>query len=154
MLPALSAIHASHGARIGISTEDGFATPDDQVVQDHAADYAENHQHIKAANPANGLAADVGGERSIDVNLAEQEFIGNAGMALSAGLGQIRLGDRGSGIAGGKNIVHTVATGAVGDDLGSTLGSEAVIARKVSGGAISFDAESARDARLRGSARR
>ena len=125
---------------------DHLRPPDDEVVQQHAADHGEDHAEIEAANPAHGLAADVGRERRIDVNLGGSEFFRDAGMALAAGARQIRVIDRRPRIAGGKNVVHAVATGAVGDDLRAPARRQPVIAGQIRGLAPSFDTELLREA--------
>ena len=112
-------------------------------------------QQIKAADPAHGDAADVGGERRIDVDFTEREFFGDAGMALAAGPNQVGAVDGGTRIARGQNVVHAVATGAVGDDLRTEFGSQPVIAGKIGAGRGRLRRRTpAKGARLRGSGRR
>src|SRR5581483_7577795 len=108
-------------AVLGFAPHNGLAAPDDQVVQQHAADHHGNHAEVELANPAHREAAGVGGERCVHVYLADHKLFGDAGMALAAGLHQVCAIDGRARIAGGKDVVHPVATGAIGDDWRSEL---------------------------------
>ncbi len=125
---------------------DHFGAPDDEVVQQHAADHHEDHAEIEGANPADRLAADVGRERRIHVYLCGGELFRDARMALTAGAGEVGVIDRGPRIARRKNVVHAVAAGAIGDDLRSSARRQSVIARQISRFAAPLDAELLREA--------
>ncbi len=74
------------------------------------------------------------------------ELLRDAFVALAAGGVEVGTIDGGAGIAGGENVVHAVATGAVGGDDGTAFGGEAVIAVKVAGDAVAGHAELLREA--------
>ena len=63
------------------------------------------------------------------------------GMAIAAGLAQVRLVHRRARIAGGKNVVYPMATGAVGHGLLAGAGSQAMVAVLISGDARSRHVE-------------
>src|SRR6266496_2661535 len=126
VLPALAGGHAGDGAGVSIAKEDGFAPPDDEIVQQHGAD--------------------IGGKRCVHVDFAQGKFLGDSGVALAAGVDQVVAGDGGTGIAGGQNVVDTVAAGAVGNDVGAALGGKSVVAGKVGAGAAALDAKLLRQA--------
>ena len=94
-----------------------LGTPDDEVVQQHAADYGEDHAEVEGADPAHSLAADVSRERRIDVHFGGSEFFGDAGVTLAAGSGEVGAVDRRSRVAGREDAVRAVAAGAVGNYL-------------------------------------
>src|SRR5579871_4441107 len=110
-------------------------------MQQHAADDGEDHTEIELANPAHGLAADISGERRVDMNLGFDEFLIHARMTLSAGPGEVRRIDGRPRIARRKNVVHAMAAGAIGDDLRPQTRCQSVIAGKISGGTPAFNAE-------------
>src|SRR5580698_6748522 len=146
MLPAKAEGHARDETLPQFASGHNFGSPDDEVVQQHHADDGEDHAEVEAANPAHSLAANIGGEWRVHMNLGRREFLGDSGMALSAGAGKIRAIDGRSRIARRKDAVRAVATGAVGDDLGASAGGEAVIAGEISGLAPAFDTEFLRQA--------
>src|SRR5579864_3822725 len=117
MLNAEAQRHAGDKCLLQFAARDHLRAPDDEVVQQHAADYGEDHPEIELANPANGLAADVGRERRIDVHFAGSKFLSHTRMALSARLRQVAWMNRRAWIGGGEDAVRAVATGAVGYDL-------------------------------------
>ena len=121
-----------------LSPQQRLAPPDDQVVQQHGADHGKNHAEIELADPAHGYAAGIGGEGRVHVDLAESEFFSHARMALAAGFHEIGVVDGGARVAGGQDVVHAVATRAIGHDLGAKLRRQAVIARQIGGGTATF----------------
>ena len=131
-----------------------FGSPDDEVVQQHAADHREDHAQVEAANPAHRLAADIGRERRIHVDFGGREFFRDAGMALAASPREIGVVDRRPRIARRKDAVRAVATGAVRDHLRASARRQPVIAGQIRGLAAAFARRiPARAACLRGSAR-
>ena len=74
------------------------------------------------------------------------ELLRDAFVALAAGGVEVGAIDGGVRVARGENVVHAVATGAVGGDDGSALGGEAVIAIEVAGDAVAGNAELLREA--------
>ena len=74
-----------------------------------------------------------------------REFLRDALVALAAGGVEIGAIDGGAGIAGGQNVVHAVATGAVGGDDRTAFGGQAVVAVEVAGDAVAGHAELLRE---------
>ena len=60
VLHALRARHAEQNARLSDAVQDQLLAEDDQVVQHHAADHANDHPDVKLADVADDLAAEVG----------------------------------------------------------------------------------------------
>ena len=124
-----------------LPAQESFASPDHQVVQEHGPDHGKNHGEIKLADPADGDAANVGGERCIDVHLAESKLLAYPGVALAAGLHEVSVVDGGPRIVRRQNVVHAVATGTVGYDLRAQFRRQAVVAGQVGGGTAARDSE-------------
>ena len=119
MLQAEAQRHARNELMLGFPARHDLRSPDDEVMQQHAADDGEDHAEIKAANPADSFAADVGGKRGIHVDFGGGKFFRYAGMALAAGFRQILRVDRRLWIGRRQDIVHAMATGAIGHRLGA-----------------------------------
>jgi hypothetical protein len=132
VLYALIVAHPGDRAIPTLAAQDRFTTPDNKIVQQHAADHHSDHAEVELANPAYGDSAYVSGERCIYMHFTYDEFIANPRMTLSAGLDQICLVDSRTRITRRQDVMHAMATGAVSDDLRAQLGSQAVIALQVS----------------------
>src|SRR6516164_6599631 len=115
------------------SAGDRLRAPDDEVVRQHATNHCKNQAEVELANPADGLAADIGRERRVDVHLRRRELFRDSWMALSTGARKVRGMDRGARITRWKNAMRPMATGAVGNDLRSQPRCQSVIAREISG---------------------
>ena len=63
------------------------------------------------------------------------------GVALAAGIHEVSAVDGGPGIVRRQNVVHAVATGAIGYDLRAQFGRQAVVAGQVGGGTAARDSE-------------
>ena len=70
------------------------------------------------------------------VNARQSELLRHALVALAARRAQVGVVDRRPRIAGGQDVVHAVATGAVGHHNGSALRSQPVIAVHVGGNLV------------------
>jgi hypothetical protein len=141
VLQAKAERHAHYEIVLQFAQRDDLGSPDYEVVQQHAADYGEDHAHVEAANPANCLAAHVGRERRIHVDFGGGKFFCDAGMALSAGAREIRSVRGGSRIARRKNAVRAMATGTVGDHLRSSPRRQPVITGQIRGLAPALHSE-------------
>ena len=131
---------ATREVRVSIANVDQFALHDHRVMQKHAADGGEDHQQVEAADQGDGLAADIGGVR-VQMHLAGREISVGAGMALAAGLDEMRRVDGRVWIARRQDVVHPVTTGAVGRDLRSAGGGQPVIAGQIARLAAAYDSE-------------
>ena len=125
--------HAHHETVLQFAPRNHFRPPDDEVMQQHAADDREDHAQIEAADPAHRLAAHVGRKRRIHVDLCGREFFRDAGMTLAASPDQIGVVDGRPWIARRENAVRPVATGAIRHDLRASLRGQSVVAGQVSG---------------------
>ena len=85
-------------------------------------------------------------EPGLEMDGRAGELLRDAFVALAAGGVEIGAIDGGVGIARRENVVHAVATGAVGGDDGTAFGGEAVIAVEIAGDAVAGDAELLREA--------
>src|SRR5262252_5503642 len=118
VLPAESQRHPRNQTRpLELAAGYGLRSPDDDVVQEHSANDGEDHAQVEAADPADGFAADIRGERSIQVNFGRGEFAGCAGVALAASSSQVGAMDRGARVARRENAVRAVAAGTICDNL-------------------------------------
>src|SRR5579862_1727843 len=133
--------HTRDKGVIELPSRNDLGSPDDEIVQEHATDDGEDHAEIEAANPADCLAAHVGGERRVDVNLGSGKFLGYAWMALAAGPREIGPIDGGARIARREDAVRTMATRAVGNHLRSEAGRQSVITSQISCLTAALDAE-------------
>src|SRR5579859_7473301 len=133
--------HAGDEVVLQFAAGDNLGAPDDEVVEQHAADHREDHAQVEAADPAHSFAADVGGKRRINVDLRGRELFGHAGVALAARTGEIGAVNGGTGIARREDAVRAVAARAIGDDLRTSTGCQSVIAGQISSLAASLYAE-------------
>ena len=129
------------------AARDGLAAPDDGVVQEHGADDEQDEGDVDPAHPADGDGIDVVGASAVlQMDRRARELLRDAFVALAAGGVEVGAIDGGAGIAGRQNVVHAVATGAVGGDDRAALRGQAVIAVEVAGDAVAGDAELLREA--------
>ena len=117
VLRPLLTSHAHDHMMCLFAAQECFVTPDQKVVEQHDANHGKNHAEIELADPMHSDAAHISGQGRIYVHPAEGKFLGYARMALSARIHQVGGIDGGTWITGGQNIVHSVATGTIGDDL-------------------------------------
>ncbi len=131
VLHALEGQHAQTGVSGGPGSRgsspeaqaDQLADPVAALVQQHQADGDRNHQQVEFAHPAQHgrLGLPLG-----NVYLADGESRARTGMALAAGLRQVLRIDGGFRVGRGQDVVHAVATGAVGHGLRAGLGGQPV----------------------------
>ena len=120
VLSALALGHAhDHPGSVGamarmLAAVHQLAHEDHQVMEEHEADHGDDHQDVELAHPGDHLGAEVGlrGGCGIEVDFALGEVGVGAGMALSAGLGQVAGLMVERWIGRGKDVVRTVAGGA------------------------------------------
>src|SRR5215472_17573048 len=108
MLPSEAQWHTRYKPEFELPAGNDLGAPDDEVVQQHAADHGEDQTEVCLANPADGFASDVGRERHINVHFPRGEFLGHTRMALSAGARQIRRMNGRTWIARRKNAVRSM----------------------------------------------
>src|ERR1039457_6421080 len=113
MLHPLSPRHAEQNARLSYAVQDELLAEDDQIIQHHATDDADDHPNIELADVANYLAAEVGFRQAVRMYLEADEFLVGPRMALPAGLRQVGVIDSGTRITGRQNVMYPVATGAI-----------------------------------------
>jgi len=106
---------------LGGAVQQGFSTPNDEIVQHHATVHDHIQAQIELPNPPDPHAPEVGGERRIDVNLSNHKLLTNPRVALTAGFDQIRAIDRRPGITRGENVVDAMTTGTVRHGLSAKL---------------------------------
>ncbi len=106
-----------HEGVLLFAPQNRFSPPDNQVVQNHAADHHHDHAQIKLPYPAHRDAAGIGRKRRIYVYLRGYKLFGYTRVTLPAGLHQIRLVDGRPRITRRQNIVDPVAARAVGHNL-------------------------------------
>src|SRR5205807_8160964 len=119
VLVALIVVHACNQTMLGLTTQNSLTTPDDQVVQQHRPDDRSNHSKIELSDPAHRHAANVGREWRVHMHFTQNKFLGDTWMALATCLNEVGFVDRGARIAGGEDIVHSMATGTVSHNLGT-----------------------------------
>src|ERR1039457_1742233 len=102
MLHPLSPRHAEQNAGLSDAVQDELLAEDDQVMQHHAADNADDHPDIELTDIANHLAAEVGFRQAVRMHLKADEFLVGARMTLSAGLRQVGMIDGGAGSPEGR----------------------------------------------------
>ena len=107
--------------------------------------------NVDPAHPAHGDGIDVAKlelrtAAGLEMDRRARELLRDAFVALAAGGVEIGAIDGGARIARRQNVVHAVATGAVGGDDRTALGGQAVIAVEVAGDAVAGDAELLREA--------
>ena len=141
VLPALVFGHPDHAWILHPVPGRGLAPPDDGVMQEHGADYRKNQHQIEPPYPANRNRSDILRLAAVHVNLVESELLSNSLMALSAGSVEIGAVDGGARIARRQDVMHAVATGAVGNHDRTALGGQPVITVKVSRNAVAFYSE-------------
>src|SRR5207247_4286728 len=93
------------------------------VVENHESDGDRDQELIKLPYQANGGGL---GTALRNVNLADGKTGSGAGVALTAGFGEVFRVDHGAGVGGRQDVVNAMATGAVGDGLGAGLGGQPV----------------------------
>src|SRR5437870_13292066 len=99
---------------LALAAQNRLPPPDNEIVQQHAADHHGNHAEIELADPAYSDAADIGGERCVDVHLTNDEFLADTRVTLSTSLDQICFIDGRTRVARRQDVVDTVATRAIG----------------------------------------
>src|SRR5437660_12368765 len=67
---------------LALAAQNRLPPPDNEIVQQHAADHHGNHAEIELADPAYSDAADIGGERCVDVHLTNDEFLADTRVTL------------------------------------------------------------------------
>ena len=105
--------HAEQNAGLSYAVQDELLAEDDQVMQHHAADDADDHPDVELTDIADHLAAEVGFRQSVRMHLEADEFLVGPRMTLPAGLRQVGMIDGGARIAGGQNVMHPVTAGAI-----------------------------------------
>ena len=86
MLPALVGGHALHHWVLHMAACGGFAAPDDEVVQEHGADDAEDEDDVNDAHPSRDDGADVFGVDTVGhVHGRQGELLSHALVAFAAG---------------------------------------------------------------------
>src|SRR4029077_20632971 len=141
VLPALLTCHSHDQAMFLLAARKRLVPPDYEVVEQHGANHSKNHAEIELADPTYCDAAHISRQGLIHMYPAKGEFFGHAGMAPSARVHKVSAVDGGAWIARGQDIVNSVATGAIGHDLGSQPRSQPMIARQVGAGSMPLDAE-------------
>ena len=147
--------HARHAWDSASRRATGLAPPDDGVVQEHGADHGKNQHQINPSHPAHGNRTDVLDALPSMCTLVRVNFCVTPLWHWPQVASRLALVDGGAGIAGGQNVMHAVATGAVGRHHRAALRGQPVITVQVTG-SRGFRARRtpARAARPRGSARR
>ncbi len=116
--------------------------PDDGVVQEHRANHEQNQGNVNPPHPAHRNRADVSRARAIlKMHRRARELLRHAFVALAACGIQVRAIDRRARIARRQNVVHAVATRAVGRHHRPAFRSQAVIAVKIARDAVAWNAE-------------
>src|SRR5271157_6594618 len=141
MLDTLRHCHAEEDSRLPDAAQDRLLAEDDQVVQHHAADDRYDHPDIELADDGDDLAAEIGFRSAVRVHLEADELFVCAGMALAASFRQVGMIDGGMRVRRGQNVVHSVATGAIGHRARTYSRCHPVIAGQVGTDASSGDAE-------------
>src|SRR5581483_4527975 len=90
-------------------------SPDQEIVQEHAADDADDHPHVKPPYPSHCNAADICRLRFVNMHFCQREFFRHTWMALPTGAYQVCAIDLGAGIGRGKNVVYPMTTRAIRD---------------------------------------
>ena len=139
-MPALVDCHAEHGLMLFPAARHQLTAPDDGVMQEHRPNYHKNEQQVYAPHPAHGHCSEVC-RAAIHVHFIESELLRNALMALPTRRVKVGVRDSGAGITRWQNIMHTVATGTVGDDYRAAFRCESVIAVEISRYTVSSDAK-------------
>src|SRR5271165_4508618 len=141
MLDALLPRHAEQDSRLPNAPQDHLFTEDDQVVQHHAADDGHDHPDVELADVCDDFTAKISFRRAVRVHLETDELFVGAGMALATSLRQVDMVDSRTGIARGQDVVHSVATGAIGHSARTYSRCHPVIAGQVGTDTSSGDAE-------------
>ena len=141
MLPALVLGHPNHAWILHPVPRHGLAPPDDGVMQKHCANHRKNQRQIEPSHPANRNGADIFGLAAVHMHFVEGELLRDSPMALSAGSVEIGPIDRRARIARWQNVMHAVATGAVGYHHRSAFRGQPVITVQVGRDAVAFHPE-------------
>ena len=121
---------------------DQLADPIAAVVQQHQPDGHRDQQQVELAHPAQ--ARPVRSALPATCTWLMAKRVPGAGMALAAGLGQVLGIDGGFRVGRRQNVVHAVATGAVGHRLRPGLGGQTVVGGIEAHQAVRGQAELAR----------
>ena len=121
MLPALIARQPEHRAMLRLASRDRLTPPDDRVVQEHAPNHQQDHRDVEARHKPHHNAPYARRLLGIQVDLAQGESLGHSLVTLSAGCNQIGAINSRTRIARRQNVVHPMATGAVGHNHGTIL---------------------------------
>ena len=142
VLPALVYAHARHHGILHRAPRCRLAPPDDRVMQEHRADHDEDQNQIEPSHPAHGNRADVlGMDDHPQMHLGQRKLLRNSLVAFAAGRVEVGVIDGRARIARRQNVMHAVATGAVGRHHRAALGGQSVITVQVSRHAVSRHAE-------------
>ena len=143
VLPALIGRHARHHRVLHSAPRHCLAAPDDRVVQEHRSNHQQDQTNVNQAAPSAPRCEPIsfGWNAILQVHAGQRELLRHALVALAAGGIQIGAIDRRARIARRQNVVHAVATGAVGRNHRTALRGQPVIAVHVARDAVSGHAE-------------
>src|ERR1017187_8720067 len=109
-------------------------------MNDHESDNERNREKVKGPYEIQRPTAGRGCGQCMDG--ADGESLTGVGMAFAASLADVCLIHSGARVAGREDVVHAVATGAIGNGLLAGVRSQAMVTLKISGDARARHVES------------